>query len=128
MWTSRWRRANRWSGILELTRRRWRRSGGLVLGYRKMSLLRASLVGRSLSVTVAVASAVAIPIPTVIPLVIPSSMRGPVSLLAVVIVPHGRMTNSTTRMESKKRAKQRTRADVLADVEVPGRRRSERVL
>jgi hypothetical protein len=37
---------NWWSGILELARRRWRRSGRLVLRCRKMSLLGASLVGR----------------------------------------------------------------------------------
>jgi hypothetical protein len=116
------------SGILELARRRWRRSGSLVLGCRKMSLLRTSLVGRCSSTkAVAMTSTVAIPIPTAVPLVIPSSMRGPVSLLAVVmIVPHWRMTNPTTRMESKKRAKQRTQPDVLADEEVPGRRRSEK--
>jgi hypothetical protein len=55
-----------------------------------------------------------------------SHSLGPISLLAVVmIVPHWRVTNPTTRMESKKRAEQRTQADVLADEEVPGRRRSE---
>ncbi len=67
-------------------------------------------------------------IPIAVPLIVPSSMRGPVSLLAVIVVTHCRATNLTTLLESRERAKQRTQTDVLANEEVPGRRRSEKVL